>query len=75
MKTPTTTATGTSRTQWKISNRLTLNGGIRWEYYGVQHNNNPNLDSNFYLGAGTNLAAADCHRTGPTRAQLPGRRL
>lgn len=27
---------------------MTLNLGIRWEYFGVQHNVNPNLDSNFY---------------------------
>jgi hypothetical protein len=37
---------------WKASPRLTLDLGVRWEYYGVQHNKNQNLDSNFYYGTG-----------------------
>jgi outer membrane receptor protein involved in Fe transport len=37
---------------WKVTPRLTLNLGFRYEYYGVQHNNNQNLDSNFYFGPG-----------------------
>jgi len=37
---------------WKIRPRLTVNLGLRYEYYGVQHNANQALDSNFYLGPG-----------------------
>jgi len=40
---------------WKVKPRLTLNLGVRYEYYGVQHNANQNLDSNFYLGDGANI--------------------
>jgi hypothetical protein len=40
---------------WKIQPRLTLNLGLRYEYYGVQHNSNPNLDSNFYFCGGANI--------------------
>jgi hypothetical protein len=41
---------------WKVTPRFTLDYGIRWEYYGVQHNHNPNLESNFFLGTGSNIA-------------------
>jgi hypothetical protein len=40
---------------WRLNNRMTVNLGLRWEYYGVQHNSNPQLDSNFYLGGGGNI--------------------
>ena len=40
---------------WHVSPRLVLNLGLRYEYYGVQHNKNPDLDSNFYFGSGSTL--------------------
>lgn len=40
---------------WSIHPRVKLNLGLRYEYYGVQHNTDQSLDSNFYLGAGANI--------------------
>jgi hypothetical protein len=40
---------------WKFTPKFTGNYGVRYEYYGVQHNDNPNLDSNFYYGPGSNI--------------------
>lgn len=40
---------------WKITPRLTLNYGLRYEYFGVQHNGDPKLDSNLYYGSGATL--------------------
>jgi hypothetical protein len=40
---------------FRVNPKFTFNYGVRYEYYGVQHNNNQNLDSNFYYGAGANL--------------------
>jgi len=37
---------------FKLTRRLTLNYALRWEHFGVQHNNKADLDSNFYLGVG-----------------------
>ena len=36
---------------WRLTNRLTLNLGVRWEYFGPPHNFRPNIDSNFYFGS------------------------
>jgi len=37
---------------FRATRKLTLNYGLRYEHYGVQHNNHQDLDSNFYTGAG-----------------------
>jgi hypothetical protein len=38
---------------FKLTPRLTINYALRYEHYGVQHNNHQNLDSNYYPGAGS----------------------
>jgi hypothetical protein len=40
---------------YRVTPRFTLNYGLRYEHYGVQHNDNQNLDSNFYYGPGSNI--------------------
>ena len=40
---------------WRIRPNVMLNLGLRYEYYGVQHNKDPELDSNFYFGSGSTL--------------------
>ena len=37
---------------FRLTRRLTVNYALRYEHYGVQHNNKADLDSNFYLGVG-----------------------
>ena len=40
---------------WRLRPTLTLNLGLRYEYFGVQHNKFPELDSNFYFGSGSTI--------------------
>jgi outer membrane receptor protein involved in Fe transport len=35
---------------WRASSRLTVNLGLRYDYFGVPHNFRPDIDSNFYWG-------------------------
>ena len=44
-----------SQDSFRLTPRLTLNYGLRYEHYGVQHNNNQSLDSNFYYGSGSGI--------------------
>ena len=60
---------------WKSTPRLTLNYGVRYEYYGVQHNNNQNLDSNFYFGAGPGIAQEIRNGQVLTAPNSPNQRL
>jgi Carboxypeptidase regulatory-like domain len=43
---------GYAQDSYRATTRLTVNAGVRYEYYGVQHNNHQNLDSNYYYGTG-----------------------
>jgi Carboxypeptidase regulatory-like domain/TonB dependent receptor len=36
---------------WKITPRLTLNPGLRYEYFGPPHNFKPGIDSNIFFGS------------------------
>jgi hypothetical protein len=40
---------------FRYRGRVNLNLGLRYEYYGVQHNKHENLDSNFYFGSGATI--------------------
>jgi TonB dependent receptor-like, beta-barrel len=40
---------------WRVTPKFTFNYGVRYEHYGVQHNNNQQLDSNLYYGSGSSV--------------------
>ena len=49
---------GYGQDSWKLTPKFTANYGLRYEYYGVQHNDNHNLDSNYYYGSGSTLGGS-----------------
>jgi hypothetical protein len=49
---------------FKIRSSLTLNLGLRYEYYGPQANSDPTKDSNFYFGGNGTWTAANVRSGG-----------
>ncbi|MDP9050228.1 MAG: TonB-dependent receptor [Acidobacteriota bacterium] len=67
---------------WKLTPRLTVNLGIRYELYGTQHNKNSALDSNFFFGTSGTLQdriragkILQVNSTAPAGVQNPGGKL
>jgi len=60
---------------WKISQRLTLTPGMRWEYFGALHSPGREnvLDSNFYLGEGSTALAKIANGQVMRTIDAPGR--
>jgi hypothetical protein len=48
---------------WRLSSRLTVNWGLRYEYFGPPHNYKAGIDSNFYFG--TNITPIATASTNP----------
>jgi hypothetical protein len=61
----------------KVNRRLSLNIGLRYEYFGLMHNNDRSQDVNFYFGPGATiqerLATGDLRSTQQNVGDLKGR--
>jgi hypothetical protein len=60
---------------YKVSPRLNLNAGLRWEIYGPQHSQRAGYDSNFFFGSGDNIFEQIRNGGLKTRETAPNGRL
>jgi hypothetical protein len=60
---------------YKVTPRLTINAGLRWEVYGPQHSQKESLDANFFMGTGGNEYQNIRNGQVLTRANSPNHRL
>lgn len=56
---------------WKVLPRVTLDLGLRYDYFGVPHNYRPNIDSNFFFGSSSLTQCVIRNATGK-QVCLPG---
>lgn len=45
--------------EWKVSPKLFVNYGVRWEYFGPPHNFRGGVDSNVYFGDATSVSSTN----------------
>ena len=60
---------------YKVTPRLNLNFGVRWEIYGPQHSQKPGYDANFFMGAGDTAFEQIRNGSVKTRDTAPNGRL